>query len=148
MLYSGAAFAGQSAAPRAAADTAMPPAVEDFTYPGADKIRQDLGIVLKRGDGNITLAACGSAPGLLEVWARGGKQEKFCFRVTGSKGYLSLEIPSVYGIKGNAYTTDVDMTVEGTEKSFTVPANSYTPVGESTDPGGREHTLVELTARK
>ncbi|MFJ4471910.1 hypothetical protein ACIP2X_31110 [Streptomyces sp. NPDC089424] len=56
-------------------------AVEDFAYPGADKIQQERGFVLERGDGHIVLADCGPA-GLLEV-------------------------PAVHAIKGNSYQTVV-----------------------------------------
>jgi hypothetical protein len=118
-------------------------AVEDFAYPGADEILEERGIVLKRGDGHIVLTDCGS-PGLLELWAR-DHSDRICFRVTGDEGYLSLELPAVYAIRGNDYTTTANMTVEGEEKSFTIPANEWTPVGESTDPG-RPHLLVELIA--
>ncbi len=117
-------------------------AVEDFNYPQADKIQMEKGILLKRGDGHIVLATCGSQNGLLEIYAR--SKDKICFRVTGNSGYLSLEIPAVYGIKGNDYSTDVTMTVGGQEKNFDIPKNTYTPVGESDDPEGRDHMLVEI----
>ncbi|GAA4919346.1 hypothetical protein GCM10023237_44840 [Streptomyces coeruleoprunus] len=127
------------------ADAAPGYAVEDFNYPQADKILAEKGFLLKRGDGHIVLTDCGPA-GLLEVWAR--SKEKICFRFTGNKGYLSLELPSVYGIKGNDYTTSVTMTVNTEEKKFNVDKNSWTPVGESADPDGREHMLVEIIASK
>ncbi|WP_308439628.1 hypothetical protein [Streptomyces spinoverrucosus] len=127
------------------ADEAPGYAVEDFAYPQADKIQQERGIILKRGDGHIVLAECGPA-GLLEVWAR--SQDKICFRVTGNQGYLSLEIPSVYAIKGNDYQTEVNMTVDSEEKTFEVDENAWTPVGESADPEGREHMLVEIVTSK
>lgn len=116
-------------------------AVEDFNYPQADKILAEQGITLKRGDGHIVLATCGD-PTLLEVWSR--SKQRICFRATGNEGYLSLEIPAVYGVKGNDYNTDVTMTVENTEKSFEVPKNTWTPVGESADPEGRDHMLLEI----
>lgn len=123
-------------------------AVEDFNYPGADRILEEQGITLKRGDGHIVLAACDSQSGLLEVWARSRGNERVCFRVTGNSGYLSLEIPSVYGVQGNAYATKVDMTVEDEEKSFDITKNTWTPVGESVDDEAREHLLVEITTTK
>jgi hypothetical protein len=116
--------------------------VEDFDYPQADKILAEQGITLKRGDGHIVLADCASQTGLLEVWAR--SKDKICFRVTGDSGYLTLEIPSVYGVKGNDYTTQVDMTVGTEEKSFDVAENAWTAVGESADEQGREFMLVEI----
>ncbi|MEU2183483.1 hypothetical protein [Streptomyces thermolilacinus] len=135
----GATGAAPSVTP--VADEAPGYAVEDFNYPQADKILAEQGITLKRGDGHIVLATCGD-PALLEVWAR--SKEKVCFRVTGNQGYLSLEIPAVYGVRGNDYNTDVTMTVDNTEKSFEVPKNTWTPVGESADPEGRDHMLLEI----
>ncbi|MFD4176603.1 MULTISPECIES: hypothetical protein [Streptomyces] len=135
-------------APAAAADELPPVAVEDFVYPNADKIFAEQGIRLKRGDGHILLADCASATGLVEVWSR--DKGKFCFKVTGASGFLSLELPQVYGVKGNDYTLRVDMEVAGTgtEASFDVAKNAWTPVGESADPENRDHTLLELHATK
>ncbi|GEC06026.1 hypothetical protein SSP24_36810 [Streptomyces spinoverrucosus] len=120
--------------------------VEDFNYPQADKILAEKNIVLKRGDGHITLADCVSGTGQLEVWAR--SKDKICFQVTGNSGWLTLEIPSVYGIKGNDYATQVDMTTGTEEKSFDINKNTWTPVGESADEQGREFMLVEIRTAK
>ncbi|WP_236569972.1 hypothetical protein [Streptomyces mexicanus] len=121
-------------------------AVEDFNYPQADKILAEKNIVLKRGDGHITLADCVSGTGQLEVWAR--SKDKICFQVTGNSGWLTLEIPSVYGIKGNDYATQVDMTTGTEEKSFDIDKNTWTAVGESADEQGREFMLVEIRTTK
>lgn len=121
-------------------------AVEDFNYPGADKILAEKNIVLKRGDGHITLADCASGTGFLEVWAR--SKDKICFQVTGNTGWLTLEIPSVYAVRGNDYAAQVDMTVDSEQKSFDVAKNTWTAVGESADPQGREHMLVEIRTSK
>ncbi|MDO0935750.1 hypothetical protein QQY66_30225 [Streptomyces sp. DG2A-72] len=129
----------------AAADDIPPVAVEDFAYPNADQIYADTGIRLTGGDGNILLADCG-ATGLIEVLAR--DLDKFCFSVKGDSGRLAMEVPSVHGIKGNGYEIVADMTVDGTETSYDITPNSWTPVGESTDEGEREYALVELRATK
>ncbi|MEU3916983.1 hypothetical protein [Streptomyces sp. NPDC029004] len=122
-------------------------AVEDFSYPNADKILAEQNIVLKRGDGRIVLADCASEAGLLEVWAR--EKAKICFKVTGSSGFLTMEIPAVYGVKGSAeQTAEVDMTVGTEEKSFDVAKGTWTAVGESADPEGRDHMLVEIRTSK
>jgi len=142
----GAAGAAKGPAVAAVADEDPAYAVEDFAYPQADKILEERGFTLKRGDGHIVLAECGSQTGLLEVWAR--SKELVCFRVTGNTGYLSLELPSVYGIKGNDYRTEVNMTVGNEEKTFDVDQNAWTPVGETADPDGRDHMLVEITTSK
>ena len=145
---------GGTPAPRTTGSVAVTPladaapgyAVEDFGYPGAARILTEENIVLKRGDGHITLADCASGTGLLEVWAR--EKDKICFQVIGDSGWLTLEIPSVYAIRGNDYTTEVDMTVGAEEKSFDVGQNVWTPVGESADEQGREHLLVEIRSAK
>ncbi|MFB7449252.1 hypothetical protein [Streptomyces sp. NPDC056194] len=126
----------------AVADEGPGYAIEDFGYPNADRILADRGIKLKRGDGHITLAACGSATDLLEVWSRAN--DKICFRVTGTTGWLTLEIPAVFAVKGNSYTTQVDMTAGTEEKTFDVNKNAWTPVGESADELGRDFMLLEI----
>ncbi|MEV0925946.1 hypothetical protein AB0I99_12550 [Streptomyces spongiicola] len=122
-------------------------AVEDFTYPNADEILAERNIVLKRGDGHITLADCAAGTGLLEILAR-DRTDKTCFKVVGDSGWLTLEIPAVYAVKGNDYTTSVDMTVGTEEKSFAINKNAWTSVGETADPEGRDHLLVEIRASK
>ncbi|MFE7438707.1 hypothetical protein ACIPH4_01705 [Streptomyces tendae] len=131
---------------RAVADEAPGYAVEDFDYPQADKVLEEQGIVLKRGDGHIVLAACAPGTGQLEVYSR--EALSVCFEVTGDSGWLTMEIPSVYGVKTNEYATQVDLTVGEEETSVDVPANSWKAVGESADEQGRPHMLVELRTSK
>ncbi|PRH79139.1 hypothetical protein C6N75_11205 [Streptomyces solincola] len=123
-------------------------AVETFGYPNADVILRDQGITLKRGDGHITLAECGSEAGLLQIMRRPEDAVPVCFKVTGDSGFLTMEIPSVYGVRGNDYDTTVDMTVGAEEKSFDITPNQWTPVGETTDPDAREHMLIEIRTSK
>ncbi|MEU3403113.1 hypothetical protein ABZ766_04035 [Streptomyces sp. NPDC006670] len=121
-------------------------AIEDFGYPNADKILAERGITLKRGDGHIVLADCASATDLLEVWSRAN--DKICFRVTGTSGYLTLEIPAVFAVKGNSYAAQVDMTTGTEQKKFDVNKNAWTPVGESADEQGRDFMLLEIRTTK
>ncbi|NEA41282.1 hypothetical protein [Streptomyces sp. SID11385] len=129
------------------ADAAPGYAVEDFAYPQADKILAEKGLVLKRGDGHITLADCVSGTGQLELLAR-NKGDKICFDVVGDEGFLTMEIPAVYSIRGNDYSTTVDMKVGDEEKSFPITENTWTPVGESADPENRDFVLVEIRTSK
>ncbi len=133
-------------ATEAVADEGPGYAIEDFTYPNADKILAEQKIKLKKGDGHILLAACDSEPGLLEVYSR--VNERVCFRVSGASGYLSLELPSVFGVKGNDYDSQVDMAVGTEEKTYKVIKNTWTPVGETADEQGREFMLLEIRASK
>lgn len=134
---------GNSALTSATAE--LPPyAVEDFNYPQADKIKEERGIILKRGDGHITLADCTSGGSLLVVHSR--THGEFCFRVTGTSGYLSLEIPAVYGIRSAPlHKTDVRLTAEGSEQNISLPKNEWKGVGQISDPEGRDHGLIELS---
>ncbi|MFG2750978.1 hypothetical protein [Streptomyces xanthophaeus] len=117
-------------------------AIEDFGYPNADKILAEQNITLKRGDGHILLADCASATNLMEIWSR--SQQKICFRVTGTHGYLALEIPAVFLIKGSGHSAKVDMQVGTEEKTWDVAKDSWTSVGESADEHGREFMLMEI----
>lgn len=135
-----------AAAVDAVADEAPGYAVEDFDYPQADKILAEQGITLKRGDGHIVLADCASQSGLLEILAR--SSDMICFRVTGNSGYLTLEIPSVYAIRGNDYSAQVDMTTADEQQSYDIAKNTWTPVGESADEQGREFILLEIRTSK
>lgn len=148
-----AAAAAMTGSAVASADT-PPPAVEDFSYPNAAHIFDERGIMLKTGDGHIVLVACDSQPGLIEVYAREMQdrdkvgQGRFCFRVTGKTGYLSLELPGVYGAKGNDYAVKVNMVTDNEQKSFNLDKNKWTAVGETADPKARSFTLLEIVAKK
>ncbi|MFE4857065.1 hypothetical protein [Streptomyces sp. NPDC056670] len=150
VLIAGAANAANRAdgsRTSAVSATEQPPsAVEDFTYPSADKILKEKNLKLKRGNGKIVLADCKSEPNLLKFVAR--DRDDFCFKVTGDQGYLSLEVPSVGGVQSNGYATKINMTVDGQRKSFDIPKNSWKGVGENADPASREHTLVEIITNK
>ncbi|MFI1975989.1 hypothetical protein [Streptomyces wedmorensis] len=130
------------------AETGPGYAIEDFGYPDADRILAERGITLKRGDGHIVLADCTGGTDLLELWSRHRANDRVCFRVTGTTGYLSLEIPGVYAARGNSYSTVIDMTTGTEEKSFDVTRNTWTPVGESADDQSRDFTLMEIRTSK
>ncbi|MEU9111132.1 hypothetical protein AB0D04_04830 [Streptomyces sp. NPDC048483] len=149
LLLAGAAHAAGTRAPSAPAPNEaaqMPAAVEDFSYPNAAKILAEKNLKLKRGDGNIMLAECGSSPDLLQFIAR--DRDDFCFRVTGSKGYLSLEVPAVTGVQTKDHTARVEMTVDDKTKSYDIGKNKWQGIGETTDPAGRNHVLVEIVTGK
>ncbi|MDT0452038.1 hypothetical protein [Streptomyces hesseae] len=140
----------------AVADDLPPTGVEDFEYPQADKIFQDRGIKLKRGDGHITLATCDSRPGLIEIMTEQNPTKpadkvgggRYCFRVTGKSGYLSVELPRVIGGIGNDYNVNVNMVTSNEEKSFKLDNNLWTSIGKTADPQSRDFTLLEITAKK
>ncbi|MCL8013392.1 hypothetical protein [Streptomyces sp. AS02] len=122
------ATAAPSAAPRAA--EAQPPvAVEDFSYPGADRILAEQGISLKRGDGHITLATCNEAADQIKVLTRVGGGE-FCFAATHTTGHLTLELPDVFAIQTESHPVRAELTAEGKSQTVEVPKNNLKGVGE------------------
>ncbi|MEU1075936.1 MULTISPECIES: hypothetical protein [unclassified Streptomyces] len=137
---------GDAIATKAVAEDGPGYAIEDFAYPNADKILAEQKIKLKRGDGHILLAPCTGAPELMEVFSH--QNEKVCFKVTGDKGYLSLEIPAVFGVKGNSYAAQVEMTTGTEQKTFPVDRNTWTAVGETADEKGRDFMLLEIRTSK
>ncbi|MER6461183.1 hypothetical protein ACWC4D_03490 [Streptomyces sp. NPDC001288] len=147
---SGAKAASEAAKQAVAPVVAEAPgyAVEDFAYPGADKILAEQGITLKRGDGHIVLADCAGGGELVEVKAMPNVLDTVCFRVTGGSGWLSLEMPAVFSVKGNDYNTTVSMTTDGEDRTWDVDKNLWTSVGESDDEQGRQFALVEIRTSK
>ncbi|MDQ0486160.1 MULTISPECIES: hypothetical protein [Streptomyces] len=139
VLAQGGAAAGSPA--EAVADDAPGYAVEDYAYPDADKILAVQDIVLKRGDGHIVLADCAAGADLLRFLAR--DREDVCFAVTADTGFLTLELPSVHGVKtDDSANTHLEMTAEDDQVEYDIPADTWAGVGESVD--GREHVLVEI----
>ncbi|MFF5426346.1 MULTISPECIES: hypothetical protein [unclassified Streptomyces] len=140
--------AGQpSAAPASepVAETGPGYAIEDYNYPGADRILAEQGIDLKRGDGHIVLADCLSEENLLRFLARG--RADVCFKVTADEGFLTLRIPSVHGVRtDDSVNTHLAMTAEDDRVEYDIPAKTWEGVGESVD--GREHVLVEIRVTK
>ncbi|MFD0277811.1 trypsin-like serine protease [Kitasatospora sp. NPDC127111] len=136
-------MAGSMAA--SAAEATAPLAVEDFSYPGAAKILAERNITLKSGDGHILLADCASGPGLVELFTRAANPSEVCFKITGPTGYLALEIPKVYNIKGDDHTVKATVSTDGNAATFDVAKNVWTPIGEG-GAAGSATTLLELNA--
>jgi len=128
------------------AQTPPPPsAVEDFAYPGAAQILIDTGIKLLTGDGHFTLADCaGPDQDLVRLYSF-ELDEMACFKVSGPVGYLALEIPDVYTIRGDlVHDVNAAIEIEGVTSSVDVIVNEWTPVGVGANDGNA--TLLELVA--
>ena len=126
-----------------AADDQQPSLVEDFAYPGADKILAERGIKLLKGDGHILLAECvTNATGQIALRSS-QHSDLICFKVTGTTGWLSLEIPEVYSIKGDGHLGEATITTDegATTRKETIKKNEWTPINS-----GDGGTLLELKA--
>jgi hypothetical protein len=132
-------------APGVPADEILPGIEEDYDYPQAEKILEERGIRLGKGDGHIVLVDCATGAGLVEVWSRSKGQ--FCFRIVGTVGSLSLDLPEVYLIKGGGHhIIQATVTVGGQVKTVPVRANTWTSVGEGADAESGPATLLEFRA--
>ncbi|MFI6448531.1 trypsin-like serine protease [Kitasatospora sp. NPDC050543] len=119
-------------------------AVEGFSYPDAAKVLAQRNITLKTGDGHIVLDDCGSAPDVVELYTRAAKPSHVCFKITDSTGYLAVEIPGVYLMKGDGHSTiKARLNTAGKTTTLDLPKRTWAGIGESL---GDESTLLELNA--
>jgi hypothetical protein len=119
-----------------------PPLEETFDYPGAKAIEDQHKIKLFKGDGRILFVTSHTqdtgqqcAPGQIQVEKRLAEAPygvSFCFKTTGKKGWLALEVPANSGIRGGT-TPIVAIAKEpgGPDEKFDNPAGQYRPI----DPG-------------
>jgi hypothetical protein len=151
-----AVVAGQPAS----ADTPPPSIVEDYSYPGAAKILAEQNVKLISGDGHILLADCATAPvgnvGLLKVFTEdetigSGGLGRVCFKITGTTGYLALQVPAVYEIRGDGqqsgYGHHVTASVrsdDGDSADVAVNPSGSTQVGHGIGDGVSPTTLLQL----
>lgn len=146
VLAAAALFTGTATA--ADAPGGQPSTVENHEYPNADRIFAERGIKLIKGDGHILFVDCSVGGDILRVeshnWA--GDRGYFCFKIRGASGYLTLELPSVYLIKGDSHTTAAKVTQDEVVKTVTVPENQWVPVGVEPD-DDRGATLLELRVK-
>ncbi|MGW2254314.1 hypothetical protein ACWCXH_29600 [Kitasatospora sp. NPDC001660] len=137
-----ATLASADSTASAGSSAAAPPAVEDFSYPGTSPYPQ---LKLVRGDGHIVLADCNTAT-QIQLWSRAVPSPSggpgVCFRVTGTTGYLALELPQTFMIQTGDKAVRANLTSEGIGQSVDVAKNSATPVGEAL--GQKPTMLVEL----
>jgi hypothetical protein len=152
------AMPGAVATPGADAPTS---AVEGFAYPGAAEILATANVRLLSGDGHILFVDCATPPtgdiGLLKVFTTDetiGPDGigRVCFKVTATSGWLNLEIPGVYEIRGDGQRTGTGHEVtaelvddEGEEVVVDVDPDGSTQVGQGADPNAPPTMLLRLT---
>lgn len=137
------------AAEQAEPSDPQPSLVEDYSYPGSAQILAQRGITLIRGDGHITLVACGG-PNLVEVRSSNSPADKdpdpghYCFKVTGTSGNLTLDIPNAFQVKGDSHAVTATITVNNETNTVAVTKNSWTGIGLGSGPNPA--TLLKLDA--
>ncbi|MGY4645845.1 hypothetical protein [Cellulomonas sp. URHB0016] len=124
--------------------------VEDFAYPGADVILAEHGLKVFKGDGHIEVVSSGEpcAPGLIQVESMPDVEPYlgyFCFATSGARGFLTLEVPNTFLLRGGDKPVKATAKLPGEAlETYAVPANASVAV----DPGDGAETpqaiLVEL----
>ncbi|GHJ13600.1 hypothetical protein TPA0908_15950 [Micromonospora sp. AKA38] len=125
---------------------------EDFNYPGAAKILADHGLKLYKGDGHIIWTGTRSieddqpcTPDEIQVEQIPDVSGFYhCFKVLGTSGYLTLEIPGTFGVRAGDEIVEATAKLPGGDRKFTIPANE--PVAIDPGSGGDlpQAILVEL----
>jgi hypothetical protein len=132
--------------------------IEDYSYPNADRYLADKNVKLVSGDGRIVIAECDDPPqgdiGVIKVYTsdpsinHGGL---VCFKVLSSTGQLTMEVPSVFEIRGDGQRsgTGHEMTAtvtpeDGPKKTVELDPDGSIQVGIGTTPPGPPDTLLEL----
>jgi hypothetical protein len=96
-----------------AADEAEAPSsiVEDYSHPNADAILTQYGLKVFKGDGHImfdsakTYDEAECTAGLLQVEKSLDVEPYgmyYCFRTIGTEGFLTLEVPGTFGVRGGS----------------------------------------------
>ncbi|WP_410562273.1 hypothetical protein [Amycolatopsis sp. cmx-4-61] len=160
-VVAAAATAGCIATASADGGTDQPPSVvEDFSYPGATQILGDTGVKLVSGDGHVLFASCPNGPdtvGLIQVRSSDligtNHDGKICFHVLGGTGWLTMQIPNVFSIRGDGlqpgqgHRLKAKLTTSaGAESTVDVSPSGTTQVGIATTPPGDPTTLLRLDA--
>ncbi|MEV6283344.1 trypsin-like serine protease [Kribbella sp. NPDC051770] len=133
--------------------------VEEFAYPGAARILDQLGVKLISGDGHIVLdEGCLVQPdetgvGSMRVMytIESGGRRTLCLTVLGDTGHIDLMIPNVYSIRGDGYESNTGHdfvaridTPTGPVVEIEGESDTYNPVGIGADPESEPTTLLQI----
>nr|WP_221376744.1 hypothetical protein [Actinoplanes polyasparticus] len=131
-----------------------PSLVEDYVHPGSEQILAQYGLKVFKGDGHIMFTErknidvdgqCATAEIQIEQMVDVDPYSYlYCFKTIGTSGFLTLEVPSTFGVRaGNVPVEATASTPEG-EKTYDVPANRPVPIYPGTDDELPQAVLVEL----
>jgi len=123
--------------------------VEDYAFPGAEQIFAEHGLRVFAGDGHVefvpsTGGSC--ATGLVMVEAVVEEElAVYCFRTSGVRGFLTMEVPSTFLVRGGSRPVEATAQLPGeVEKTYEVPVNTSVPVDPGNGQDLPEAILVEL----
>jgi hypothetical protein len=140
MLAVGAIGTSAAAGPQ---DEQQPSAVEDFNYPGADRILAERGIKLIKGSGSITLVDCPVEVTTDLIWVD-GLDGFICFKATSNSGYLTMEIDEVFSLRGDTHNATATVTVDDETETVALNKGAWRGVGVGEDDTKGLATLLEI----
>ncbi|SDP15843.1 hypothetical protein SAMN04487905_102204 [Actinopolyspora xinjiangensis] len=125
-----------------------PPIVEDYSYPGAAQIEDETGVKLIEGDGNIIKVGCDKDTPLIRVDSANTSIDRSCYEVIDAHGWLTMEIPNVYSIRGDDHTVNATVTSNGQSEQVVIPSGKTTAIGIGNGADEDPAALVELRVPK
>ena len=133
-----------AAAPNIPAPEAGYP-VENYIHPNAQTIAAATGVFLKEGDGHLMHTDCTNNPDQIRVSSRVTDHSGLCFTLTGSTGWLTMEIPASYGVRaGKSHNLTVTTTDNGHTETRTITKGAR---GDIRNAIGDATVLVELRVK-
>ena len=156
VLATGAVVMATSASSSAAEEAETPSSiVEDYTHPNADGILAQHGLKVFKGDGHIMFDSAKTydepecTPGLLQVEKSLDVEPYgmyYCFRTIGTKGFLTLEVPGTFGVRGGSEAiTAIAQLPDGTTlPPYEVEPNERVAIEPGTGSEPPRAILVEL----
>ncbi|MGN9914073.1 S1 family peptidase [Phytohabitans sp. LJ34] len=127
--------------------------VEDFSYPGAEQILAQHGLRVSKGDGHILFVTsrpfgeqqCATGEIQVEKWLDEAPfGVYYCFRTIGSQGYLSLEVPGTFGVRGGSVSLRATAELPDGQRTYEVDPNEFVAISPGTGDEPPEAVLVEL----
>jgi hypothetical protein len=127
--------------------------VERFAYPGAAEILAQHGLKVFKGDGHVLFVTSRSFDegqcdaGQIQVERSMDVAPYgvfYCFRTIGTRGYLTLEVPGTFGIRGSDKQIQATALLPTGEREYDVPPNTFVPIDPGTGSEPPQAILVEL----
>jgi hypothetical protein len=147
-------LAASASASSAAEEPAAPSSlVEDYVHPGADQILAQHQLKVFKGDGHIIFVTSRTIDegqcdvGQIQVERRTEEapfDSYYCFRSIGTKGFLTLEVPATFGVRGGTQSLQATANLPDGPEKYQVPANGYVAVSPGSGDEIPQAVLVEL----
>ncbi|MGC5330501.1 hypothetical protein [Micromonospora sp. DT62] len=136
-----------------ASDT--PPSIEeDFNHPAAERILLDHGLKVFKGDGHIWFDTSRSFETGEQCPVGQIQVEKqldvapygvwYCFKTKGTQGYLTLEVPGTFGVRGGSGPLQATANLPEGQKTFQIEPNRPVAISPGTGNDLPQAILVEL----